>query len=164
MLTLNQSRLLMIGSAAIGCATLWLAVNIDNYVRGWAFAMPGTTDATMAPATFPRLIFSLVTVLAFAVTLTSLKEMKVAPRIETLDAKRLVVMAGSVALAFFALGTLGFVVTSLLVIVLGPLALGYRNYLAIGLTAALIAGVAWWLFRYGMNVILPQFRLFEVLS
>lgn len=160
MLRINQGGVLAAGCLVIGVAALWLAATIDRHVKGWAFAMPGTTDATMAPSAFPAMILGLIGTLAFGTALSGLLQLWRGREISGLDLPRLLGVSGTVLLRFLMLAKLGFVLTAAAVIGGVPPALGYRNWTAITVTAVLIAVLAWPLFRYGMNVILPQFTLF----
>ncbi|MBY6092671.1 tripartite tricarboxylate transporter TctB family protein [Maritimibacter alkaliphilus] len=163
----QRLRLAMAATSAVICAgAAWLALNIDSFVRGWAFAMPGTTDSSLAPATFPRLVLCLVALLAAANLVSALLR---APEPEEAAATPdsagqtgpvtlpRVLLLCAASLAYLALlPVAGFILTSIAAIVLGGIATGYRTWVPLLCVALLLPPATWYAFRYGMKVILPQ--------
>lgn len=147
----------------------WLAFNIDAFVSGWAFAMPGTTDAALAPATFPRMILWLVALVALANSIgEAIGFFKHRPCGSTSDAMsndlergpltavRAAGILAGVVLYLWSLPVFGFIVTSTSAIVLGSRIVGYRRWPVIIATAVILPSITWYSFRYGMKVILPE--------
>lgn len=171
-------RLGMAGFCAIilvGAATL--ALRIDDFVKGWAFAMPGTTDSALAPATFPSMILWLVAALAAANLALALRARARETAQDALDGAspptdgddamttgpatplRVAVVIGACLLYLLSLSGLGFVLASSIAIGGGALAVGYRRIPTLVLTAGILPAATWYAFRYGMKVILPEFDL-----
>ncbi|WP_163026010.1 tripartite tricarboxylate transporter TctB family protein [Chachezhania antarctica] len=151
-------------SAAICAGAGWLALNIDSFVKGWAFAMPGTTDSSLAPATFPRLILWLVALLAAANLVSAMLHPDEDEPAQTvtpgqtgpITLSRVIILALSTLAYLVLLSRAGFILTSIAAIGLGALATGYRRWVPLLAVALLLPPATWYAFRYGMKVILPQ--------
>lgn len=120
--------------------------------------MPGTTDAALEPATFPRMVLWLLAALA-AMNLGSQLLAMHGPD-EANDATPSVLRVAAVVLGMMAyvalLPVLGFIATSTIAIGGGAWLVGYRRAVPLVLTAALLPSGTWYAFRYGMKVILPE--------
>lgn len=164
---LRSPRLpIMAFSAFVAVGAGWLALNISVFVRGWAFAMPGTTDSSLAPATFPRLILSIACLIAILCFLSEMVSPSKPQSVDTPEAgTRAVTPLMVLGLLSFCVSylllmpRLGFTTTSILALALGAILVGWRKWIPLAVVALLLPPATWFAFRYGMRVILPQFSL-----
>jgi hypothetical protein len=132
-------------------------VAVPHFVSGWAFIMPGTTDASLAPTFFPRLAMVLLGITALGVIVSAPARREQVPLLamERQDWIRVGSIIVLVAVYFAALKFVGFVLASAAFMAVVPLALGYRRW-GVVLCVAVIAPLAIALaFRYGLKVLLP---------
>ena len=129
--------------AAALFALLWL---IPNHTE------PARSELDISPAFFPMLAAGLVLMLSFAMIAVRLTKAVAAsidlsgPAILT----ELAIWCGAGLAIWFALPAIGFILTSIAVVVLGGLATGYRNWWVLGTLALLFSVVvdfgAWQIF------------------
>lgn len=134
-----------------------LFVKAPDVVRGWAFHIPGTTDVALEPAFFPRVASVLLTVSALLLVATIPLRKGALPARETSSAAYLRVAAGLGGILVYLLSVvyLGFVVSTIVFIILGSIAGGYRNILVIVPAAIAVAIALRLVFRFGLHVGLP---------
>lgn len=144
----------------IGTVAGYLAV--PQLVSGWAFAMPGTTDAALAPTFFPRVAMILVALASLGVLLSASSRTDTIPLVEMSreDWTRAGTLLVLVLLLFLGMRIVGFVAASALFIATTSLLLGYRRPALVAAAAIAAPLLIVLSFRYGLKVLLPQGILF----
>ncbi len=155
-------------AAALFVAALAIAgfLAVPQLVSGWAFDIPGTTDSSMTPTFFPRVALAMTAAFAILVALTVFTRSDPLPllvmtrtnwlRIGTL----LVINAAYLA----TMRLFGFVLSSMVLMLVLPLLVGYRNMFAVIATALALPPVVSLIFWYGLKVALPGAQAFELLT
>jgi hypothetical protein len=155
----DPSRIAEIAAASVflvGAAVGYIAV--PQLVSGWAFAMPGTTDAALAPTFFPRLAMVLLALASLGVLLSVPARTDTIPLLEMSaeDWRRVATVLGLVLLFFVGLQIVGFIAAAGLFIAATSMLLGYGRpavVAAVAIAAPLLIAFS---FRYGLRVLLPE--------
>lgn len=147
----------------IALGVLFLGLGVVGYayvpgmVKGWAFALPGTTDNALSPEFFPKLVFCLVMAAAGGVLVTTPRRVDILPAATTTrrEAARVLAIAATVLAGLASMRFLGFAPAASLISAVMLFIVGYPRKLSgilvlVLFTIAVMAG-----FRYGMRVILP---------
>lgn len=149
-------------AAILLAAGVALFILAPQLVRGWAFVIPGTTDVALEPSFFPRLASAAVVLSATTVLATMPLRHDALP-VEALTLGSL----GKVAIGLFGIvaylaliGSLGFVVSSSIFIVLTTWLGGYRRMVILVPTAIAVSVALRLVFRFGLHVGLPTGLLY----
>ena len=127
-------------------------------VQGWVFTVPGTTDAALTPAFFPRLSTILIALAASSILVTLPLRRNALPFIVTEPGGYRNVFVGLIgvlcyiAIVYF----LGFVVASTLFITIATMVGGYRRWTVVVPSAIFVSVCLRLIFRYGLHVQLPE--------
>jgi len=144
-------------AAIFMAAGVALFIAAPDIVRGWAFAIPGTTDVALEPSFFPRLASGALVLSALAMLLTMRSRTDPLPLEEMVPGSLARVGFGLIGIgAYLALvNILGFVVSSSIFIIAVTWLGGYRR-LVVLLPVAILSTIALRLvFRFGLHVGLP---------
>jgi Tripartite tricarboxylate transporter TctB family len=155
-------------SAALIVATVAGAgfVAVPHLVSGWAFFIPGTTDSAMAPTFFPRVALALTVAAGVLVALTTSLRSDPLPllgmtRIHWLRIGALL----AISIAYLlALRLLGFVLSSIILMLALPLLVGYRKTVPLVVTALALPPAVSLVFWYGLKVALPTVQVTDILA
>lgn len=139
-------------------AGVLLFLKAPDFVRGWAFHIPGTTDVALEPVFFPRVASLLLCMSALLVICTIPLRTDTLPAIETSLGAYLRAGAGLAGILVYLLCVVvfGFVVSTVCFITLGSVVGGYRNLVVIVPTAIIVAAGLRLIFRFGLHVGLPE--------
>src|SRR6056297_2440800 len=134
-----------------------LFIIAPQYVSGWAFNIPGTTDVALTPSFFPRLAATVVTVASLLVLLTIPLRSEPLPIEQISRAELARVVLGLTGIGVYLIGVtlVGFATSSILFIVIGSWLGGYRRPIPLIITAVVTAMAIRMVFRFGLNVNLP---------
>jgi putative tricarboxylic transport membrane protein len=134
-----------------------LFIYAPTLVRGWAFTIPGTTDAALEPSFFPRLASGLLAISAFTVLVTVPLRHDVLPVAQLTRQNYRNVGFGLIGIfAYLALiEVLGFVTSSSIFIATATWLSGYRRLSVLLPTAVLVSVALRLVFRFGLHVGLP---------
>jgi Tripartite tricarboxylate transporter TctB family len=160
----NRDRFLEVWTAlAVAVIASIGFVAVPNLVAGWAFVIPGTTDAAMAPTFFPRVALGMTIATCLLVIATASMRSEALP-FSTMSGprwRRLAQLFVINAAYFVGLRWIGFILSSVALLIVVPLLVGYRKVVPILLTAAILPPVIWLLFWHGLRVVLPTGRLLD---
>jgi hypothetical protein len=154
----NRDRFYEVVAALVVATFASIAfIAVPHLVSGWAFDIPGTTDAALSPSFFPRV--ALATTASFAVLVAVTAQMRTdhlpLAAMERAQLNRL----GQITLInvgyFVGLWLFGFIASSVALLVLLPILVGYRRVLPILATAAILPPIVSLVFWYGLKVVLP---------
>lgn len=140
---------------AIGVAGFFA---VPQFVSGWAFQMPGTTDAALAPTFFPRLAMALIAASGLGVILSAPARTERLPLLDMSrqDWVRFAAVLAAILCLFAGIKIVGFVPASMAFIAAVSVMLGYRRGPVVA-AAAIIAPILIVIaFRYGLKVLLPS--------
>lgn len=135
--------------------SLFLAV--PHLVSGWAFVMPGTTNNSLQPSFFPRLMLILLGCAALGVLATSRLRRQAIPLVET-TAPEWAQLGKIIALVlayFLALFMVGFVPSSVLFVLATAHVVGFRRPVLTVLVGLAFPVCTFLVFRFAMSVMLP---------
>jgi hypothetical protein len=160
----NHDRFLEVWAAlAVAVIASIGFVAVPNLVAGWAFVIPGTTDAAMAPTFFPRVALGMTIATSLLVIVTASMRSEALP-LSAMSGprwRRLAQLLVINAAYFVGLRWIGFILSSAALLIVVPLLVGYRKVVPLLLTAAILPPVIWLLFWYGLRVVLPTGRLLD---
>jgi tripartite tricarboxylate transporter TctB family protein len=147
-------------SAALVVAGLAVAgfIAVPHLVAGWAFVIPGTTDGAMAPTFFPRVALAMTATFGILVALTVSMRTDPLPLLAMTRASWLRIGAlVLISVAYLAsLRLFGFVLSSIALMLVLPLLVGYRKPVPLVATALLLPPAVSLVFWYGLKVALPS--------
>ncbi len=152
-------------AAALFVAALAIAgfLAVPQVVSGWAFDIPGTTDSAMTPTFFPRIALAVTASFAILVAVTAFSRSDPLPLLTMTRTNWLRI--GSllvINVAYLAAMRLfGFVLSSIVLMLVLPLLAGYRKKSAIVVTALVLPPVVTLIFWYGLKVALPGAQFLE---
>jgi hypothetical protein len=155
---LNRDRAVEVAAALVVAALAGAGfLAVPQLVAGWAFAIPGTTDGPMAPTFFPRVAFATTAVFALLVVATAATRSDRLPLL-AMKASNWLRLATLLAMMLAYLGGLrlfGFVPSSIVLMLVLPLLVGYRRPLPVLVTALAVPPVIALIFWHGLKVALP---------
>jgi hypothetical protein len=139
---------------------------VPRLVSGWAFAIPGTTDSAMAPTFFPRLALAVTATFGILVAATAPLRTDPLPLLAMTRTNWLRIAAlMALSLAYLvALRLFGFVLSSIALMLLLPVVVGYRRPIPLVATALLLPPIVSYVFWYGLKVALPGARVLEYIA
>lgn len=131
---------------------------VPHMVSGWAFAIPGLTDASLSPQFFPRVAMAAVVLAGLGMILTVRQRNDVLPVVEMSGEgwKRAAFAAANIVLYAILLPLVGFFASSALFIFAMAVSAGYRRMLIVIPTAILFPLATVYVFRWGLRVLLPS--------
>jgi putative tricarboxylic transport membrane protein len=130
---------------------------VPHLVSGWAFAIPGTTDSAMEPTFFPRVALAMTATFGIVVAVTTRLRSDPLPILAMTRTGWLRIAALMVITLFYlaALRLIGFVLSSIALMIVLPLLVGYRRPIPLVATALLLPPTVSYVFWYGLKVALP---------
>jgi uncharacterized Tic20 family protein len=155
----DGSRRAEIAAAAVLTAVGLVGfVVVPNFVSGWAFQMPGTTDAALAPTFFPRLAMALIVVAGLGVILSAPQRAERLPLVDMSRSEwlRFACVVAAILAFFLGLRVVGFVPASIVFIAAISVMLGYRRPIVVAAASILAPVLIVLAFRYGLKVLLPS--------
>jgi hypothetical protein len=134
-----------------------LFILAPQYVSGWAFNIPGTTDVALAPAFFPRLASAILIFCSLLVLATIPFRSEALPIATTtwVELSRVALGLCAILIYIISIGLLGFVTSSIIFVSVASWVGGYRRPVVVILTAIIASIVIRVVFRFGLNVNLP---------
>lgn len=133
-------------------------IAVPYMVAGWAFAIPGLTDASLSPTFFPRVGMTALALAGLGVILSVGERSDVLPFVAMTreEWKRAFLAGGNIVLYALLLPLFGFLASSALFIFGMAVTAGYRRMLVIVTTAILFPVITIYVFRLGLKVLLPS--------
>jgi hypothetical protein len=164
-MTQRNPAALLEASAALVVAALAVAgfIAVPNLVSGWAFVIPGTTDGAMAPTFFPRVALAMTATFGILVALTISMRTDALPVLAMTRSNWLRIGAlVLISVAYLAsMRPLGFVLSSIALMLVLPLLVGYRKPIPLVATALLLPPAVSLVFWYGLKVALPSGQVLD---
>ena len=136
---------------------------IPEFVSGYRFYFPGTTDQAMTPDFFPRISVSLLMVSAFFVLVTVPLRKSELPifQLEFNQIKAVLIIIASVIGYVFMIWIIGFFAASIIFLFIFCYTANYKNPYIIFITGFATNLVVMALFEYGLSVQLPRGLLLD---
>ena len=155
-------------SAGLAVAALAVAgfIAVPHLVAGWAFVIPGTTDGAMAPTFFPRVALAMTATFGILVALTVSLRTDPLPLLAMTRSNWLRIGALLVITAVYlaSMRPFGFVLSSIALMLMLPLLVGYRKPVPLVATALLLPPAVSLVFWYGLKVALPSGQVLDHLA